>query len=267
MPEVEGYKVVPLRLTADRPLKLCHHIYMREHFIRLEDADKPKGRTLFLLNVPPYVTEQSLGTFFRAKVDVINKVSFAERPGRNESEKWQQHNIPFSASTTPYKFKVAYVVFNKSLGVKRALQLDSIDLFNSDGNCTIESGMQLLHSQYEKRILDEVELQTRIDKYMEAYDKREKEAIEAAKNSEADADGWVTVGKQGRNAGFEQKESVVGRLEEKIVRGKKKKELENFYTFQIRESKMKNIVELRKKFEEDKQKIEALKKTRRFRPF
>lgn len=267
MPEIEGYKVVPLRLTADRSLVLCHHIYMREHFIRVEDADKPKGRTLFLLNVPPYVTEQSLGTYFRAKVDVSNKVSFAERPGRNESEKWYQRYIPFSSSTPPYKFKVAYVVFHKSVGVKRALQLESIDLFNSDDNCLLDSGMQLLHSQYEKRILDEVELQTRIDKYMVAYDKREKEAIEVAKNSEADADGWVTVGKQGRNAGFEQKESVVGRLEEKMVRGQKKKELENFYTFQIRESKMKNIIELRKKFEEDKQKIEALKKTRRFRPF
>lgn len=267
MPEIEGYKVVPLRLTTDRPMELCHHIYMREHFIRLEDADKPKGRTLFLLNVPPYVTEQSLGTFFRAKVDVSNKVSFAERPGRNESEKWQQHCIPFSASAPPFKFKVAYIVFYKSVGVKRALLVESIDLFNSDGNCLLESGMQLLHGQYEKSILNEVELQARIDKYMEAYDKREKETIEAAKNSEADADGWVTVGKQGRNAGFEQKESVVGRLEEKIVKGKKKKELENFYTFQIRESKMKNIIELRKKFEEDKLKIEALKKTRRFRPF
>lgn len=267
MPEIEGYKVVPLRLTTDRPMELCHHIYMREHFIRLEDADKPKGRTLFLLNVPPYVTEQSLGTFFRAKVDVSNKVSFAERPGRNESEKWQQHCIPFSASAPPFKFKVAYIVFYKSVGVKRALLVESIDLFNSDGNCLLESGMQLLHGQYEKSILNEVELQARIDKYMEAYDKREKETIEAAKNSEADADGWVTVGKQGRNAGFEQNESVVGRLEEKIVKGKKKKELENFYTFQIRELKMKNIIELRKKFEEDKLKIEALKKTRRFRPF
>ncbi|CAD6994088.1 ribosomal RNA-processing protein 7 homolog A [Ceratitis capitata] len=267
MPEIEGYKVVPLRLSADRPLELCHQIYMREHFIRLEDTDKPKGRTLFLLNVPPYVTEQSLGTFFRTKVDIPNKVSFAERPGRNESEKWQQHYIPFSSPTAPFKFKVAYVVFHKNTGVKRALQLDSIDLFNSDGNCVLESGMQLWHLQYQKHILNEKELQARIDKYMESYDKREQEALEAAKNSEADAEGWVTVGKQGRNAGFEQKESVVGRLEEKIVRGKKKKELENFYTFQIRESKMKNIVELRKKFEEDKQKIEALKKTRRFRPF
>ncbi|XP_017464868.1 PREDICTED: ribosomal RNA-processing protein 7 homolog A [Rhagoletis zephyria] len=267
MPDIEGYKVTPLRLTADRPLELCPQIFMREHFIRLEDASKPKGRTLFLLNVPPYVSEQSLGRFFRKSVDVLNKVSFAERPGRNESEKWQKYIIPFSSSAVPFKFKVAYVVFQKSTGVQRSLQLSSIDLFNSDGDCVLESGMQLWHSQYEERILDETEAQARIDKYMEAYDKREKKALEAAKNSEADADGWVTVGKQGRNAGFEQKESVVGRLEEKIVRGKKKKELDNFYTFQIRESKMKNIVELRKKFEEDKQKIEALKKTRRFRPF
>ncbi|XP_054726064.1 ribosomal RNA-processing protein 7 homolog A [Anastrepha obliqua] len=267
MPEIEGYKVVPLRLTADRPLELCPQIFMREHFIRLEDVNKPKGRTLFLLNVPPYVTEQSLSVFFRKSVDVPNKVSFAERPGRNESEIWQQNNIPFSSSTVPFKFKVAYIVFQKSTGVQRALEVKSIDLFNTDGSSVLESGMELWHTEYNKRLLDEIEEQARIDKYMEAYDEREKNALEAAKNSKADADGWVTVGKQGRDAGFEQKESVIGRLEEKIAKGKKKKELENFYTFQIRESKMKNIIELRKKFEEDKQKIEALKKTRRFRPF
>ncbi|XP_067629696.1 ribosomal RNA-processing protein 7 homolog A [Eurosta solidaginis] len=267
MSEIDGYKVIHLRLTADRPLEVCHQIYMREHFIRLEDANKPKGRTLFLLNVPPYVTEESLKTFFRKSVDVENTVNFAERPGRNESEKWQQYNIPFSTPTVPFKFKVAYVVFKKSIGVQRALALKSINLFNSQGECVLESGMQLWHSEYEKNILDETETQALIDEYMAAYDEREKEALEAAKNSAADADGWITVGKQGRNAGFEQKESVIGRLEEKIVKGKKKKELENFYTFQIRESKMKNIIELRKKFEEDKEKIEALKKTRRFRPF
>ncbi|XP_037952096.1 ribosomal RNA-processing protein 7 homolog A-like [Teleopsis dalmanni] len=265
MPEIEGYKVSLLKLTPDT--KIGHHIYMREHFIRLMDPNKPRGRTLFLLNIPPYVTEKSLMEFFKRFGEVI-MVSFAEKPGRDETQKWQEYTTPFTNNEPPFKFKVAYVVFKESKSVPRALLAKSIDLFSeTTGESLIETGLQLWHSQHEKKILNVEETQIEIDKYMVDYEQREKVANEAAKTSAADADGWVTVGKQGRNAGFEQKESVIDRIEQKVAKDKKNKELTNFYTFQIRESKMKNIVNLRKKFEEDKQKIELLKKSRRFRPF
>lgn len=284
MAEIDGYKgwrvtiynchklkhicfllVIPLKLAPDA--EHCHSIYMREHFIRLMDPNKPKGRTLFLLNIPPYVTEKSLENFFQQTGSVIS-VTFAEKPGRDEAEKWLNNVTEFSNNETPFRFKVAYVVFKTTNSVDRALQITSIDLFSpTTKETTIESGMQLWHTQYQRKMLDVEKTQAYIDQYMAAYDEREREAAAAAKNSEADADGWVTVGKQGRNSGFEQKDTVIGKLEEKIEKGKKKKELSNFYTFQIRESKMKNIIQLRKKFEEDKQKIETLKQTRRFRPF
>lgn len=256
---------MPLKLKANA--EHCHSIYMKEHFIRLMDPNKPKGRTLFLLNVPPYVTEKSLEEFFNRTGSVVS-VTFAEKPGRDETDKWLQNVTEFSNKEAPFKFKVAYVVFKTTNNVARALEVPSIDLFNeTTGDSIIESGMQLWHTQYQAKILDVEKTQQYIDEYMAAYDEREREAAEAAKNSEADADGWITVGKQGKNAGFEQKDTVIGKLEQKMERGKKKKELTNFYTFQIRESKMKNIIELRKKFEDDKKKIESLKQTRRFRPF
>lgn len=265
MAEIDGYKVIPLRLASDA--EHCHSIYMKEHFIRLMDPNKPRGRTLFLLNVPPYVTEKSLENFFN-HTGSVHSVTFAEKPGRDEAEKWIQNTTEFSNNEVPFKFKVAYVVFKTTNSVGRALQVSSIDLFSATTKETlIETGMQLWHSRYQNTLLDIEKTQTYIDQYMAAYDEREREAAAAAKNSEADPDGWVTVGKQGRNSGFEQKDTVIGKLEEKIEKGKKKKELSNFYTFQIRESKMKNIIELRKKFEEDKHKIETLKQTRRFRPF
>ncbi|KAM8717449.1 hypothetical protein ACLKA7_004185 [Drosophila subpalustris] len=266
MTEIEGYKVVPLRLTPDA--KNCHSIYMREHFIRLMDPSKPKGRTLFLLNVPPYVTEASLQTFFK-RAGNVETVLFAAKPGRDETIKWYESmDAPFSNTQTPFKFKVAYVVFQKSSSINKALAIQSIDLYNSSGESLIKTGMELWHDDYENNfILDVAKTQAKIDAYMADYDKRERAELEAAKTSEADADGWVTVGKEGRNAGFEQKESVIGRLENKLAKDKKTKELKNFYTFQIRESKMQNIVELRQKYEEDKRKIELLKQSRRFRPF
>ncbi|XP_017098811.2 ribosomal RNA-processing protein 7 homolog A [Drosophila bipectinata] len=266
MVELDGYTVVPLRTAPDA--QHCHSIYMREHFIRLMDPNKPKGRTLFLLNVPPYVTEKSLKTFF-SQLGTIEAVEFAAKPGKEETIKWYEHaHEPFSNAQPPFVFKVAYVVFEKSSSIGKALALKSIDLFNSSGECTIKTGMELWHEDYEKRFLLNAEkTKGQIRKYMIAYDKRERAAAEAAKNSEADADGWVTVGKDGRNAGFEQKESVINRVERKLASDKKTKELKNFYTFQIRESKMQNIVEMRKKFEEDKRKIELLKQSRRFKPF
>lgn len=259
--------VVPLRLRPDIENQRCHTIYMKEHFIRLMDPNKPKGRTLFLLNIPPYVTEKSLQLFFN-NIGIVVSVTFAEKPGKDETDKWRQNITEFCNHETPFKFKVAYIVFKTTNSVERALEITSIDLFEVDsGEPTIESGIQLWHTEYQKKILNVKDTQMYIDQFMEAYDQRERDAAAAAKNTAADADGWVTVGKHGKNSGFEQKDTVIGKLEEKIERGKKTKELTNFYTFQIRESKMKNIIELRKKFEDDKKKIETLKQTRRFRPF
>lgn len=231
------------------------------------DPNKPKGRTLFLLNIPPYVTEKSLELFFN-NIGTVVSVTFAAKPGKDETNKWHQNVTEFSNSETPFKFKVAYVVFKTTNSVGKALKAASIDLFDvNSGEPIVESGIQLWHSQYQKKILNVNNTQSYIDQYMADYDEREREAAAAARTTTADADGWVTVGKQGKNSGFEQKDTVIGKLEDKIERGKKTKELKNFYTFQIRESKMKNIIELRKKFEDDKKKIETLKQTRRFRPF
>lgn len=48
---------------------------------------------------------------------------------------------------------------------------------------------------------------------------------------------------------------------------KKDKELKNFYTFQIKEQKIEKLELLRKKFEEDKERVAAMKAARKFKPF
>ena len=52
-------------------------------------------------------------------------------------------------------------------------------------------------------------------------------------------------------------------------RKKKKKQtvLKNFYAHQMKDEKIHHIQDLRKKFEEDKQKIAKMKADRKFRPF
>ena len=48
---------------------------------------------------------------------------------------------------------------------------------------------------------------------------------------------------------------------------KNEKELANFYKFQIREEKQKKLFDLRKRFDEDKEKVALMKSGRKFKPF
>lgn len=251
-----------LKVTPDSSNN--HTVYAREHFIRVVDPEKPKGRTLFLLNIPPYVSEQNLQKVF-SKCGKVENILFAEKPGREESQKWITPDL-FTLERSPYKYKVAYVIFKDSKSLAAALKLKSIDLFDESGNTLVKSGTEKYMEEFLSKFVPETILQEKIDEFMRIYDLTEQKEREAGRTQEDD-DGWVTVGSQGRNSGFQQTESVINKLETKIAKSKKEKELKNFYTFQIRENKMKKIVELRNKFEEDKKKIELMKQGRRFKPF
>lgn len=96
--------------------------------------------------------------------------------------------------------------------------------------------------------------------------------------------------RRGRNPGFSRKRSVKDNIMKTIKKKRRRKELTNFYRFQIRESKMNrtlqmlsqceffkhnvrrfyllsDLASLQKKLEQDKKKIEFLKARRMFKPF
>jgi hypothetical protein len=72
--------------------------------------------------------------------------------------------------------------------------------------------------------------------------------------SEPDEDGFITVTRR-------EKEEVVVEKKNRAVN------LEDFYKFQKREKREKRMDELRRKFEEDKIKVERAKEGRKFKPF
>lgn len=80
-----------------------------------------------------------------------------------------------------------------------------------------------------------------IESYMQNYDKRivDKTANEKAMEEAEKNDGWVTVSGRKKRGQFalSRKESTVNKVHAKEEQKDKKKELRNFYTFQIRESK------------------------------
>ncbi|KAG0053146.1 Ribosomal RNA-processing protein 7 [Gryganskiella cystojenkinii] len=126
-------------------------------------------------------------------------------------------------------------------------------------------------NEYHRRRPEAAALQIKVDDYMEKFERSEYEAQQAAlaRHNVMDEDGFTLVtraGSKGHNS-----DGVItiqaAKADEVKNLKPKKKELQDFYRFQMREAKRDKLVDLRRKFEEDKQKIEALKVNRRFKPY
>lgn len=163
-------------------------------------------------------------------------------------------------------FKIAYIVFATPSALAKALKLTKLEPLTVDKNL-LPLGVEKWTKDYNSSICDRQQLQQQVDQFMLKYDKEEKARKRKEKEQKEDDEGWTVVTKKSRNPGISRKESVGNRLTEKLENKSKKKELKNFYTFQIRESKMNHIVQLRQKFEEDKKRINAFKQSRKFKPF
>uniref|UniRef100_A0A336MH65 CSON001301 protein n=1 Tax=Culicoides sonorensis TaxID=179676 RepID=A0A336MH65_CULSO len=114
---------------------------------------------------------------------------------------------------------------------------------------------------YKNRIRDESELQAEVNQYLADFDAKKEEIKEEDENNE-----WTLVTKTGKQGGFKQKESIISKLEEKLKRDRERL-MPTFYANQAREYKKQNLAKLKKKYAEDKTKLENIKKNRRFKPF
>jgi ribosomal RNA-processing protein 7 len=113
-------------------------------------------------------------------------------------------------------------------------------------------------------------LNTRVEEYMVQFDSMQDEKREArnALRNQPDEDGFITVISK-RKAALEDNAAGVK---------KKKTELDNFYRFQMKDTKRKRelvyllivlleLTDLRVQFEKDKKRVEALKNQRKFKPY
>lgn len=225
-------------------------MFIKEHSVRQIDECKPVGKTLFVLNIPPYATEKSLKLSF-SKAGHVKSVIFQNDDNEKEINDG---------------FKRAYIVFEKREGLLKVMKLDTINPLSTN-EVPLKVGLQKWIEDYNSRIFDSKELQKEVNTYMNNYDRDEERKKKTDKEDIVDDEGWTVVTKKGRNPGVSRKESVENKLNEKRKTLSQKKQLKNFYTFQIRESKMEHIAALRKSFEEAKNKIDLMKKARRFKPY
>ncbi|XP_036154653.1 ribosomal RNA-processing protein 7 homolog A isoform X3 [Myotis myotis] len=239
---------------------------MREH--RVRDGAKsswPQKRTLFVLNVPPYCTEECLARLL-SPCGPVQSVELQGKPELTESPK--EPKSKFFHPKPVAGFQVAYVVFQKPKGVPAALALKGPLLVSTESH-PVKSGVHKWISDYTDSVLDPEALRVEVDTFMEAYDRKMAEEEAKAKEEEGvpDEEGWVKVTRRGRRPVLPRTEAASLRVLEREKRKRARKELLNFYAWQHRETKMEHLAQLRKKFEEDKQRIELMRAQRKFRPY
>lgn len=254
------FAALELKLTEESLAP--HVIYLKEHSVREHTKDKPQGRTLLAVNLPPYVDEKGIKNAFK-EAGTIQSVQFLLKPSTAEVKSVKKF-LPDPEKTT---FKVAYIVFEKVAQLDKALNLTRLEPMNSENHVT-KTGINKWIDEYNSTVLQPKTLKENVETFMKTYDEYVKKSEKREKKlEEEDDEGWMTVTKGGKIQSFARTEKVENKIMAKEEKGRKRKELQNFYTFQIRESKMKHIVSLRQKFEEDKKKIAQIKQTRRFKPF
>lgn len=261
-----GYTALAVKFGARQ--RSPHCLLVKEHRVREGPADThPPQRTLFVLNVPPYCSADALSRLF-ARCGAVQSVDLRDKPG--PGEKAEKRTSKFFTNGTATGFRVAYVVFRKPAGVQAAKALSQEGpLLISTESHPVKTGISKWIARYADSVVDREELKAEVDAYMQDYDKKieEEEAKAAKEEGVPDEEGWVKVTRKGRKPGLPRTEAANLRVLEREKRKKARKELLNFYAWQHRETKREHIAQLRKKFEEDKQRIALMRAQRKFRPY
>ncbi|XP_061740746.1 ribosomal RNA-processing protein 7 homolog A-like [Nerophis ophidion] len=263
-----GFTVLPIKFYPYSNTQ--HNLYVKEHKVREEKSSyRPLDKTLFVLNIPPYCSEGVVKELF-SQFGLVTSVELNEHPGSFHSgAKPSRYFKPAQKQC----FKVGYVVFRACSGIA-AVKSHPFDvpLVVCSTQPGVKTGVRKWIQQYKNNLVQPDRLQHVVDNLMKNFDlKKEREEEQQkleAEQQEEDQGGWVKVTKGPKGAKARPySEAADERTLRKERRKKKRKELLNFYAWQHKNTQKEHIAELRKKFEEDKQKIALLRAQRKFRPY
>ncbi|KAF9886402.1 Ribosomal RNA-processing protein 7 [Aspergillus nanangensis] len=298
MPEIAGYTILPLQLpespTYAKPAK--HYLYLRPHEPRIPDADTP--RSLFLVNIPIDATELHLRHLFGSQLSGgrVERVDFEAIPTKakgslvattaqgnvTKSKKRKRVtaddlqnqlddiSLPSSWDRELQKSGArAIVVFVDKPSMDASLKAakkaggrkSSQSIVWGEG---IEDrrpplGLQRYLNHDKARYPARAELLRTVNDYMTVFtqvsEARKRE--EARRAQEPDEDGFITVtsGPKLTSAAFEDEARALVKKQKEKSQG-----LEDFYRFQSREKRKARQNELLRRFDEDKKKLEDLKR-------
>ena len=291
LPEmVNGFSVLPITIPSTIPSapSAVHILYVRKHEEPVRQSALPTtdpSRILFVANIPIDSTKETLRGLFASLGGRLEQVRI-HRQGEEDSEHrepdefifpnvWDKQLCP-SGST-------AHITFPNPEDVTKVLKTISKERRNHNGAIrewgvgvdlsSSSLGLQrnppplkrtdnpgyLTH--YKLTYPAKNSLQSLVDTAITRFDTTEAARMLSLKRlrSEPDEDGFITVTRK-------QRDDFIAPPPEK-KKPNKAVDLEDFYKFQRREKREKQMEELRRKFEEDKIKVEWAKQARKFKPF
>jgi len=251
LPVVNDFRV--LRVAVDEKRNAVRH-----WFLKKLESEKEKS-TLVVVGIAPYVSKDCLERVFGEFGDV-QEVTFQREVDHSLFEQsmgkgFQTAHVRFAASE--------HISTVMDQCHKSSLKL----LFTKE--TPIMSGLSKWCSEYKTKFHDSSALKDDIDSYMADFDKAEEERKkeERKRRNQPDEEGWVTVTRSARGR---VPPAVLATQKDQQKPSKKKRRIDEslnaFYSFQAKESKMKNLQDLRQKFDEDKKRLALLKSARKFRP-
>ncbi|KAI8393576.1 ribosomal RNA-processing protein 7-domain-containing protein [Radiomyces spectabilis] len=290
--EFLGFKVLPVLVKEN-----CrHYMYMKQHIARSSASDLPEDQTLFLVNLPADTTDQHLKHFFApskiAHIYYQGSLSSAQIEGQEPIPATHHTKQPrgkkrkaleaaiVNAKPTELRHlfsggKSAHIVFESARDLNRVLEFTRIDrkwTLGEEKDTVQPLGFQRYVLAFELSRPDHESLQQNVDSFMMKFKaneyQKEREALE--RMNKMDEDGFVVVTRHKKVKTSDGTVNVLAGAAEPIIdprKVNKKKELVDFYRFQLREKKQSELLDLRRRFEEDKAKIAQLKQSRKFKPF
>jgi ribosomal RNA-processing protein 7 len=270
---VDSHRVIPVKF-AEASVS-AHQIFFKPHRVASEhmlDESKPVGRTLFASNVPAWASPDSIKRVFQANgavESVILQKAATSGPPPAQTDSGLNRNVP--DTRVGFGFKYAYIVFERPSSVHKTMEKMDVSFARvlSTKEHPIETGVNKWRQEYNNSICPNMaDLMDEIETSVTLLDRRKEEEVKRAEaQNQPDDDGWVTVSRH-------TSKKPVGKLEGKAqakvkareARKRKRRELENFYKHQLKESKLRKLDELKQKFESDKKKQLQMKQDRKFKP-
>ncbi|KAH9173355.1 ribosomal RNA-processing protein 7-domain-containing protein [Lactarius sanguifluus] len=256
---ISGFSILPVQYDH-----ATHHmLYIRAHW--------PEGRTMFMVNVPPDATEREIVLALQIAPDDDNGSETSQPRARKRTTQVQLLTKAHGQMSSP--FQLSHIAPLRRTGhTAHILFLDASSVHARAGPSATRwaSPYRLAHYvlQYEagRPSLDAVRAHGD-----SAVARPPCAANPKYKKGEAlvDEDGFTLVvrgGAYGQAVGGGVGVASRKFMDERVKR-KGHKEGNTFYAFQIHEKKRDALLELKRKWEEDKAAVEKLKSSKKFKPY
>ncbi|KAG0727377.1 Ribosomal RNA-processing protein 7 A [Chionoecetes opilio] len=167
-----------------------HQVLWKQHSVRSHSDLKPSDRTLFVINVPPYCSQEAFTHLF-SLYGKVRQVFFHKRPSAAAPPTPKHPHFSCVAPVTG--FKVAYVVFTHQSAIKKAMAVNPGTVLTlSSEERPVLTGLKKWQQEYNGSFVAVESLAEEVKAVMQDYDLK-KEREKAQGQQEPDSEGWVTV--------------------------------------------------------------------------